>query len=107
MFNKLEIVFKCQTKLSNPFCYKDPIPKELISGVIYKFRCGLCNESYYDESIRQLDKRSEEHIGVSPLTGKKVKPSNNSAIYDHLLRFNFLSPFDKFSVLAHENKSIY
>ena len=28
---KLGIVFKCQTRLSNSFCYKDPIPKGLIS----------------------------------------------------------------------------
>ena len=34
---KLEIVFKCQTRLSNSFHYKDPIPKDLISGVVYKF----------------------------------------------------------------------
>ena len=71
---KLEIVFKCQARLSNSFRYKDPIPKDLISGVVYKFQCGLCNESYYGESIRHLDIRSGEHIGVSPLTGKKVKP---------------------------------
>ena len=87
---KLEIIFKCQTKLSNSFCYKDPIPKDLISGVVYKFQCGLCNESYYGESIRHLDIRSGEHIGVSPLTGKKVKPSNNSAICDHLLHCNLV-----------------
>ena len=55
--SKLEIVFKCQTRISNSFCYKDPVPKDLISGV-YKFQCGLCNESYYGESIRKLDIRS-------------------------------------------------
>ena len=43
---KLEIAFKCQTKLSNSFPFDDPIPKDLISGVVYKFQCGLCNESY-------------------------------------------------------------
>ena len=48
---KLEIVFKCQTKLFNSFRCKDPISKDLISGGVYKFQCGLCNESYYDESI--------------------------------------------------------
>ena len=32
---KLEIVFKGQTRLSNSFCYKDPIPKK--PGVVYKF----------------------------------------------------------------------
>ena len=81
--SKLEIVFKCQARLSNSFRYKDPILKDLISGVVYKFQSGLCNESYYGESIRHLDIGSGEHIGVSPFTGKKVKPSNNSAICDH------------------------
>ena len=46
---KLETVFKCQTRLSNFFCYKDPIPKDLISGVVYKFQCDLCNGSYYGD----------------------------------------------------------
>ena len=103
---KLEIVFKCQARLSNSFRSKDPIPKDkdLISDVIYKFQCGLCNDSYYGESIRHLDIRSGEHIGVSPLTGKKVKPSNNSAICNHLLHCNFLPSFDNFSVLTCENK---
>ena len=68
---KLEIIFKCETRLSNSFRYKDPVPKGLISGVAYKFQCGLCNESYNGESIRDLDIRSGEHIGVSPLTGKE------------------------------------
>ena len=80
---KLEIVFKCQTSLSNFFRYNDPIPKDLISGVVYKFQCGLCNESYYGESIRHLDIRSGEHVGVSPRTGKRLKTSNNSVICDH------------------------
>ena len=101
---KPEIVYKCQTRLSHSFRYKDPIPKDLISGVVYKFQCGLCNESYYGESIRHLDIRSGEHIGVSPLTGKKVKPSNNGVICDHLLHCNFLPSFVNFSVLAHKNR---
>ena len=42
---ELELVFKCQTRLSNSFRYKDPIPKDLTSGVVYKFQCSLCNES--------------------------------------------------------------
>ena len=101
---KLEIIFKYQTRLSNSFRYKDLILKDLIFGVVYKFQSGLCNESYHGESIRHLDVRSGEHNGVSPLTGKKVKPSNNSAFFDHLLHCNFVPSFDNFSVLAHENK---
>ena len=95
----VEIVFKCQARLSNSFGNKDPIPKDIISVVVYKFQCGLCNESYYGESIGP-----GEHIGVSPLTGKKVKPLKNSAFCDHLPHCNFLPSFDNFGVLAHENK---
>ena len=101
---KLEIAFKCQTKLSNSFRYIDPIPKNPVLGVVYKFQCGLCNESYYGESIRNLNIRSAKHICMSHLTGKKVKPSNNSAIIDLLLHCKFLPSFGNFSILAHENK---
>ena len=77
---------------------------DLISAVVYKFQCGLCNEFYYGKSIRYLDKRSGEHIGVSPLTGKNVKLSNNSAICDHLLHCNFLPYFGNCSIFAQWNK---
>ena len=77
---------------------------ELTSAVVYKFHCGLCNEFYYGKSIRYLDKRSGEHIGVSPLTGKNVKLSNNSAICDHLLHC-FSKTTVVFSLI--ETKSIY
>ena len=33
-------------------------------------------------------------MGVSPLTGKKVKPINNSSIPDHLLHYNYLPSFN-------------
>ena len=39
------------------------------------------------KNLRRLDKRSGEHLGVPPLTRKKVKSSNNSASCDHLLHF--------------------
>ena len=42
---KPEIVFNCQTSLSNSFCYKGHWCKDFISDVVYKFWCGLCNES--------------------------------------------------------------
>ena len=86
----VEIILKCQTRLSNSFRYKDPIPKNLISGFVYKFQCRICNESCFGLTIRNLDIRLGKYIGVSHLTGKKVKPSNNSAICDHLLHCKIL-----------------
>ena len=42
---KLQIAFKSQNKLAKAFRFKDRIAKELTSGIVYKFQCGLCNES--------------------------------------------------------------
>ena len=35
---------------------------------------------------------------------KKVQPTNNSDICDHLLYCNNILSFDNFSILSHENK---
>ena len=104
---KLETAFKYQTSLSTYFQFEDPISKDLIYGVVCKFQCGLFNESHYGKNIRHLDKRSWEHIGVSPLTGKKVKPINNTAVGDHLLHCKYLPSFDNFSILALKNKQFF
>ena len=47
--------------------------------------------------------RSGEHIGISPLTfhPRKVKPSKESAIRDHLLNCNNIPSFDEFTILAY------
>ena len=100
---KLQIVFKSQNKLAKAFHLKDRIPKELTSGVVYKFQCVFCNESYYGECVRHLNVRIGEHIRISPLTKKKVKPKV-SAVSDHLLLCSNSSSFENFSVLTKENK---
>ena len=92
-----------QTRLGNNFYFKDQIPKDLTSGAVYKFQCGLCNESYYGECIRHLNVRIGEHTGISPLTRKQVKPKNSS-VANHLLLCNHSSSYDDFSILTRENK---
>ena len=98
---KLRIVFKSERKLVNIFRFKDRLPIDLVSGVVYKYTCGSCNSSYYGETDRHLKVRSGEHIGISPLTLKKTKPSKESAIRDHLLVCNNVPSFDEFTILAH------
>ena len=101
---KLEIAFKCQIQISNSFIFKDRKLKNLICGVVYKFQCGLCNEFYHSKIPRYLDITSGKYTGVAPLIGKKLKIINNIADCDHLLHCNYLTSFDNFSILAHENK---
>ena len=92
-------MFKSQNKLAKAFHFKDRIPKELTSGVVYKFQCGLCNESYYGKCVSHLNVRIGEHIRIPPLTKKKVKPKG-SAVSDHLLLCNH------FNLLTKENKKV-
>ena len=45
--------------------------------------------------------KSEEYIGISPLTFRKVKPSEESGIRDHLLNRDNILSFDEFTILAY------
>ena len=97
---KIQIVFKNRRNLSNVFSFKDRLPYDLVSCDVYKFQWGICNASYYGETDGHLKVRSGEHIGISPLTFKKVKPLVESSIRDHLLFCNHDPSFDDFTVLA-------
>ena len=100
---KLQIVFKSQRKLSNVFRFKDRLPSDLVSGVIYKYTCCRCNSTYYGETDRHFKVKSGEHIGISPLTFKETKRSKESAIRDHLLSFNNIPSFEEFTILTNGN----
>ena len=70
-FCKIQIVFKNQKKkISNVFRFKDRLPYDLVSCVVYKFQCGKGNASNYGATDRNLKVRSEEHINISPLPFK-------------------------------------
>ena len=100
---KLQTVFSSRNKLANAFRFKDRILKELTSGVVYKFQCGFWSESYYCKCVRHLHVRIREHIGISPLTKKKVK-SKGSVVSNHLLVCKHVPSFKSFSVLTKENR---
>ena len=100
---KIQIVFKSQRNLSNVFRFKVRLPYELTSRVFYKFQCGKCNSSYIGEADRHLKVSSGEHIGISPLTFNKVKPSAESSVRDHLLFCDHSPSFDDFTILTHGN----
>ena len=97
--SKLQIVFKNKTRSGNNFHFKDRIPKDLTSGVVYIFQCGLYNENYYGEYVRHLNVRIGKHIGISPITKKQIKPKSSSEA-DHLLFCKHSASYDNFSILT-------
>ena len=98
---KLPVIFKRKRELSNMFRFKDRVPYNLGSGVVYEYICGRCNSFYYVETEKV---GSGEHIGISPLTFKKTKSFKESSICDHLLQCDNNFSFDEFTTLPRGNK---
>ena len=98
-------MFKNKTRLGSKFHFKDRIPKNITSCVVYKFQCGLCNGSYYGKCVRHLDVRIGEHIGISLLIKMQVEPKNSS-VADHLIFCNHSASFDNFSILTCESNKL-
>ena len=68
----IRFVFQSKCKISNVFTLKDKIPSFSRSNIVYKFKCGSCNATYYGKSKRHFKVRMCEHLGISALNGKRV-----------------------------------
>ena len=99
----LKVVFQTKIRLSNLFNYKDKISKDLQSNLVYKFSCNICNDIYYGKTIRHFKVRSCEHLGLTPLTGKRVKTPKEGAILDHIIHSGHTPSFDDFSILVKDS----
>ena len=83
-FSKLKIIFKSSKRLSSCFTFKDKIPECLMSGVIYQYKCAKCNLSYIGSTKRYWEKRLEEHLHISALTGKRLNGMQMFAPMQHV-----------------------
>ena len=79
--------------------------KTWFSGLVYKYKWGGCNATYYGKTKRHFETRICEHLGISHLTGKKIKIGNNklTAIQEHLLCCNYSPSFENFSILTRDS----
>ena len=102
----IRFVFQTKCKISNFYTFKDKIPSVLRSGIVYKFQCGSCNATYYGKTKRHFKVRMCEHLGISAVTGKRVKSDDDSAIKKHLLFCNYTPDFEDFSILVTNNNDL-
>jgi hypothetical protein len=80
---QLRVIFKPICRLSNFFHFKDRIPLNLRSHVVYQFKCQCCNALYLGKTCRHLHTRISEHRGISALTGNPLSCVSKSSISDH------------------------
>ena len=83
----IQLVFN-SFKIKSYFLYKDLIPDDLKSLLVYKFTCASCSSRYIGETCRHFKTRIEEHI----------KKDNKSHIFKHL--HSTATCFDSYNSLS-------
>ena len=80
----------------------------LLSGLVYKHKCGGWNATYNGKTKRHFKVGICERLGTSHLLGKKVRIDNKklTAIQEHLLCCNYSPSFEDFSILTKENNDL-
>ena len=100
---KLMVIFRSQRRLKTLFRFKDSLPEELQSFVVYKFTCGACNSSYVGKTDRHRHIRWCEHLKVQPFHGgpsqSKAKPT---AVEIHCKTTGHNATPDDFEVIGRE-----
>ena len=73
----------------------------LVLKALKKF--SLLFTTYYCKTLRHLFVRASKHLGITPLTQKRVKNPKKFAIMDHISLEGHNAIYDDFSILIHES----
>jgi hypothetical protein len=57
------------------FAQKDPVPRQLLSNMVYSVSCMGCPTSYIGKTCRQISQRFEEHRQITPIS---IQPETHS-----------------------------
>ena len=82
------------------FRYKDKIPKQSRSGLVYKYSCASCQASYVGSTYQRLFTRVAQHQGKSHRTGQMLSNPTVSSIRDHALACDTPFSVDNFVILG-------
>ena len=97
---KLHIIFSNSFSVGSFFKFKDKVPDQLRSNIVYLYSCLHCNATYVGETTRHLRTRISEHRGVSNRTGKLLRNNPNSNIYKHYLDSGHEICSESFSIVS-------
>ena len=104
---KLNIIFSSNNRLRNYFQFKDKIPMNCRSLILYKFLCNKCNLVYYGKTFRHFKVRAFEHLGKSLKTGKAFtfnpNNNNNTAVLNHIQKCKCNASIDDFKIIGSAN----
>ena len=106
----VKFVFSSKFRISTKFSFKDKIPLDLKSHVLYRFTCAQCNLSYIGETTRHFLVRSCEHLAKSYRTNKNTKPdtTNTTSVTTHChLNEKHKNELSSIKIIGSENNPYY
>ena len=98
----IRIVLVNNFKIGSFFNYKDKLPKQCQSSLVYKFSCVRCTSEYVGSTIRTLQSRVDEHCGRSSRTGLLLSKPQFSSIREHAKTCTIGISLDNFKILGKE-----
>ena len=100
---KLMVIFRSQRRLKTLFKFKDSLPEQLQSFIVYRFTCGACNSTYIGKTDRHRHIRWCEHLKLQPFRGgvskNKQKPT---AVETHKTSTGHETKYEDFEVIGRE-----
>ena len=78
-----QFVFTNPYNISTFFPFKDRVPLDVQSSVVYEFTCSSCNAGYIGSTTRSFKTRRLEHQGRSIHTGRPLASPTFSNIRNH------------------------
>ena len=92
-------ILKTHMTIGKYFQFKDRLPPELCSSVIYKYTCRSCNALYIGSTGRRSVERFSEHRGVSFRTNRPLSNPSSSHIRNHAYENDHPIYKDNFSII--------
>ena len=98
----LRVVFSSNNRIRNFCSFKDVIPLNVQSLIVYNFTCSTCFSTYIGKTKRHFLIRAYEHLGISYRTNKNLKYAHNTAtsVRKHLCSCNHSACLDDFTVIS-------
>ena len=102
----IRIVLVNNFRIGSFFNYKDKLPKQCQSSLVYKYSCARCASEYVGSTIRTLQSRVDEHCGRSSRTGLLLSKPPLSSIREHAKTCSLGISLEDFKILGKEKDLI-
>ena len=95
----LRFIYKSQNTIGSRFGFKDRMPVDCLSCIVYKYTCNSCNAVYIGKTKQTYKCRIYQHLGLSPRTGATLVTPVQSDIREHCLKHKNEINIDNFEII--------